>query len=65
MSDGIEMCRGCPDWKYRSWKHNYWKIVNTAEQKRIKKLEELHSQDMEDCITDLNGQSNKKLLGKS
>ncbi|MBI4678139.1 MAG: radical SAM protein [Elusimicrobia bacterium] len=30
----IELCRDCPDWKYRSWKHNYWKIVKTAEKKR-------------------------------
>ena len=20
-------CAGCPDWKYRSWNHNYWKVV--------------------------------------
>jgi hypothetical protein len=19
----IPLCKGCPDWKYRSWKHNY------------------------------------------
>ncbi len=27
----IELCSHCPDWKYRSWKHNYWKIVKGAE----------------------------------
>jgi MoaA/NifB/PqqE/SkfB family radical SAM enzyme len=32
--DEIPLCRDCPDWKYRSWKHNYWKIVQTAEQRR-------------------------------
>ncbi|MGD8561842.1 MAG: radical SAM protein [Desulfarculaceae bacterium] len=32
--DEIPLCRDCPDWKYRSWKHNYWKIVDTAEKRR-------------------------------
>lgn len=32
----IELCKNCPDWKYRSWKHNYWKIVKNAEKKRRK-----------------------------
>jgi MoaA/NifB/PqqE/SkfB family radical SAM enzyme len=27
----IPLCSGCPDWKYRSWKHNYWKAVARAE----------------------------------
>ena len=27
----IEICRNCPDWKYRSWKYNYWKIIKDAE----------------------------------
>ena len=35
----IEMCRNCPDWKYRSWKHNYWKLVNNAETVRAGKVE--------------------------
>jgi MoaA/NifB/PqqE/SkfB family radical SAM enzyme len=30
----ISMCRTCPDWKYRSWQHNYWKVVEDAEAKR-------------------------------
>lgn len=30
----IALCKNCPDWKYRSWKHNYWKIVRDAERKR-------------------------------
>jgi radical SAM protein with 4Fe4S-binding SPASM domain len=50
----IELCRNCPDWKYRSWQHNYWKIVNHAEQKRVKKFSELNLQDTEGCITDPN-----------
>jgi radical SAM protein with 4Fe4S-binding SPASM domain len=29
----IELCSKCPDWKYRSWKHNYWKIIKNAEAK--------------------------------
>jgi radical SAM protein with 4Fe4S-binding SPASM domain len=36
--DEIPLCQDCPDWKYRSWKHNYWKIVNTAEKRRKEKL---------------------------
>lgn len=35
----IEMCRNCPDWKYRSWKHNYWKIVKSAEKTRKQRLD--------------------------
>jgi len=27
----IEMCKKCPDWKYRSWNHNYWKLVENTE----------------------------------
>ncbi|NQV04312.1 MAG: radical SAM protein [Candidatus Omnitrophica bacterium] len=30
----IKICRNCPDWKYRSWKHNYWKLVKSAEKRR-------------------------------
>jgi radical SAM protein with 4Fe4S-binding SPASM domain len=32
--DEIEMCKNCPDWKYRSWQHNYWKLVHNAEEQR-------------------------------
>lgn len=31
----IGMCNTCPDWKYRSWQHNYWKVVKTAEKRRL------------------------------
>ena len=34
QGDRLELCRDCPDWKYRSWRHNYWKIVRTAEVRR-------------------------------
>jgi radical SAM protein with 4Fe4S-binding SPASM domain len=27
----IGLCSTCPDWKYRSWQHNYWKVVKQAE----------------------------------
>lgn len=37
----IPLCAGCPDWKYRSWKHNYWKVVSTAEETRQRKLSKL------------------------
>ncbi len=36
----IELCKNCPDWKYRSWKHNYWKIVKNAEKKRKQRVKE-------------------------
>ena len=51
--DEIDLCRNCPDWQYRSWQHNYWKIVKNAEMKRVKKFSELNLQDTEGCITDL------------
>jgi radical SAM protein with 4Fe4S-binding SPASM domain len=35
----IGMCASCPDWKYRSWTHNYWKVVEDAEGERKRKLE--------------------------
>lgn len=38
--DQIELCNNCPDWKYRSWKHNYWKIVKDAEEKKVKRMQE-------------------------
>lgn len=25
--DSMAMCATCPDWKFRSWKHNYWKMT--------------------------------------
>jgi radical SAM protein with 4Fe4S-binding SPASM domain len=34
----IPLCSQCPDWKYRSWKHNYWKIIQAAEKTRQAKL---------------------------
>jgi MoaA/NifB/PqqE/SkfB family radical SAM enzyme len=34
----IALCAGCPDWKYRSWTHNYWKVVRGAEAARQAKL---------------------------
>jgi MoaA/NifB/PqqE/SkfB family radical SAM enzyme len=41
----IAMCAGCPDWKYRSWQHNYWKVVNNAEAARERKLARLGEHD--------------------
>lgn len=48
----IELCRGCPDWKYRSWEHNYWKVVRNAEAKRQQWYGKLDIQDVEGCISD-------------
>jgi len=30
----IPLCGKCADWKYRSWSHNYWKIVKGADKTR-------------------------------
>ena len=32
--DEIEICSKCPDWKYRSWQYNYWKVLEDADQKK-------------------------------
>jgi hypothetical protein len=39
------MCRTCPDWKYRSWQHNYWKVVRDAESNRQMRLGQLSESD--------------------
>jgi len=41
----IALCAGCPDWKYRSWQHNYWKVVDKAEATRGRKLATLGEHD--------------------
>jgi radical SAM protein with 4Fe4S-binding SPASM domain len=48
----IELCKNCPDWKYRSWQHNYWKIVQTAESRREERFSRLDFRDSEGCIAD-------------
>lgn len=30
----IPICAQCPDWQYRSWQYNYWKVLKDAEAKR-------------------------------
>lgn len=30
----IPICATCPDWQYRSWNYNYWKVLKDAEDKR-------------------------------
>lgn len=30
----IGICAQCPDWQYRSWQYNYWKVLKDAEAKR-------------------------------
>lgn len=29
----IPICSRCPDWQYRSWQYNYWKVLRDAEEK--------------------------------
>lgn len=41
----IPLCSGCPDWKYRSWKHNYWKAVAEAEDAHRRKFGVLNPHD--------------------
>jgi len=30
----IAICKDCPDWKYRSWNYNYWKIIKDADRSK-------------------------------
>jgi radical SAM protein with 4Fe4S-binding SPASM domain len=55
----IELCKNCPDWKYRSWKHNYWKIVDNAERTRKQKVETLNIHDTEGYFADDAGIAHK------
>ncbi len=32
--EDIPICRTCPDWRYRSWNYNYWKILKDAEKNK-------------------------------
>jgi len=49
----IDLCKDCPDWKYRSWKHNYWKLVSKAEEKRKSQIELLDFQESEGFFKDV------------
>ena len=37
----ITICSTCPDWKYRSWNHNYWKVVKGATKSWYKKIKNI------------------------
>jgi hypothetical protein len=41
----INICSTCTDWQYRSWDHNYWKVLNTAEAARRTKMAALDIND--------------------
>jgi organic radical activating enzyme len=41
----ISLCKTCPDWKYRSWHHNYWKVIDGAEKQRKKTFKKLKIDD--------------------
>jgi len=34
QGDEIAICSTCPDWRYRSWRYNYWKVLQDAEKRR-------------------------------
>ncbi len=50
--EDIELCKHCPDWKYRSWKHNYWKVVSHAEASRQTRVRTLDFHDAEGSIAE-------------
>lgn len=35
----IAICARCPDWKYRSWEYNYWKIMRDADATKKERTE--------------------------
>ena len=41
----LPLCATCPDWQYRSWQHNYWKVVANAEAARSERLHLLNNND--------------------
>jgi radical SAM protein with 4Fe4S-binding SPASM domain len=47
----ISLCRSCPDWKYRSWTHNYWKTIEGAARGREQTLFGLKNE--EDFMSEL------------
>ena len=48
----VKLCSNCPDWKYRSWKHNYWKVVKNAERTRKERSGRLDYFDTEGYYAD-------------
>jgi MoaA/NifB/PqqE/SkfB family radical SAM enzyme len=32
----LPICAACPDWKYRSWQYNYWKVLKDADDNKAK-----------------------------
>lgn len=32
----IGLCKKCPDWQYRSWDYNYWKLLQKADNRQVK-----------------------------
>ena len=41
----ISICSQCPDWKYRSWNHNYWKVVKESNKVWLKKVKNMNFED--------------------
>ncbi|MFQ5880856.1 MAG: hypothetical protein ACE5I9_00100 [Candidatus Methylomirabilales bacterium] len=35
----IPLCRECPDWPYRSWAHNWTKVIRTSNGRRQAAIE--------------------------
>lgn len=47
----IDLCKNCTDWKYRSWQHNYWKVLHNAERRRKDRFKKSNIRDLEGCIS--------------
>lgn len=48
----MSLCASCPDWKYRSWTHNYWKVVKNAEENRVRNITRLNDHDDFQALTE-------------
>jgi radical SAM protein with 4Fe4S-binding SPASM domain len=48
----INLCKDCPDWKYRSWTYNYWKIVNDVQGNKEIKSNSSASASLEGHVSD-------------
>lgn len=37
----IAICNQCPDWQYRSWQYNYWKVLKDADERRTSSADKI------------------------
>lgn len=48
----LSLCKDCPDWQYRSWQHNYWKVVKGAEEQVKERYQQINIHDEEGAISE-------------